>query len=73
MQIKLRHVEQSESKAFDEGPIGYVESLIGFIERSGGVYYEGSHQPFNSYQLVLDESGAYAEIIIGHDLDEPAE
>lgn len=68
MRIKIRHVEQATGGVdFTEIHFSELDKVIEMINRSGGVYYEGGTEPFHSYQLVLDETGAYAEIIIGED------
>jgi hypothetical protein len=67
MQIYLRHVDDLTAAPFTECAHDELDSVIALIQRSGGVYAHGDLCPFNSYQLVLDEGSAYAEIIVGED------
>lgn len=64
MQVRIRHIDEVEPVDFDEVHYDELPGLIEFIKRSGGVYTSGKHEPFHSYQLVLDGE-AYAEIVVG--------
>lgn len=67
MDIRLRHIEDIKAVPFATGEIGDVDSLMQWINASGGIYRDGKHQGSPCYQIVHDESGAYVEIIYGDD------
>lgn len=67
MEVRLRYVHEAEGKYFTDCSHDELEDVIAFVKRAGGVYCGGGEQEFHSFQLCLDETGAYAEIIIGDD------
>ncbi len=69
MEIRIRHEGQDTGMRFCDSGVGEVESVMASIKRSGGVYFEGEHCNEMSHQFVLDESGAYCEIVL-HDSPE---
>jgi hypothetical protein len=68
MQIRVRHVDESDPVDFTEVHYDEVQGLISFIEGCGGFYTNSQMEPYHSHQLVLDGE-AYLEIIVG---SEPA-
>lgn len=64
MQVKLRHIDESKAVPFTECRHDELNDVIALIKSSGGVYVDDT-LPFHSYQLVMDENEAWAEIIIG--------
>lgn len=67
MEIRIRHIDDATATHFTDCKHTELEDVISLVERSGGVYAKGDVAPFHSYQLVQDETGAYAEILIGTD------
>ena len=65
MKVKVRHIGQSDSKFFESCQFNELDGLIAFIRANDGFYFDGEICKFHSYQLVLDEDEAYAEIILG--------
>lgn len=64
MEVRIRHVEQVNSKRFCDVEVGAVEFVMDTLKMGGGVYFEGEYHPDMSFQYVLDETGAYCEIIL---------
>lgn len=68
MKIKIRHIDDAQAVDFCTvaGP-QELDSVMAFVNASGGVYDDsrGDTVPFHSYQLVLRDGEAYAEIVIG--------
>lgn len=64
MEVRIRHEEQAEAKPFCECEFGELQSVIDTLKRWGGVCFGGDHYADMGAQIVLDESGAYAEIIL---------
>jgi hypothetical protein len=70
VKVKIRHFEEADSVDFCEirSPFeSALKDLILFIKQSGGVYNEGDHEDFHSYQLVLEHGEAFVEILIGEE------
>ncbi len=67
MKVKIRHVDEAKPVPLCEIDHKELDLLINFIKQSGGFYFEGNQEPFNCYQLVMDDGEAYIEILIGED------
>ena len=67
MEIRIRHIDDATATHFTECRFDELSAVISLVNQSGGVYTKGETAPFHSYQLVQDESGAFAEIIVGDD------
>lgn len=65
MRVFMRHVDNSDSVFFTECEFDQIEAVLAELKRGGGVYCKGDHEMSLSYQFVLDEDDAYAEIIVG--------
>lgn len=67
MKVKIRHYEEAKSVNFCDIDYKELDLLINFVKQSGGVYFNGNQEPFNSYQLVMDDGEAYIEILVGEE------
>ena len=67
MNVYLRYAEEANGYLFTECAFDEIEQVMAEIKRGGGVYCDGGMCQDLSYQFVLDEGGAYAEIIVGSD------
>lgn len=67
MIVKLRDISESDPVYFEAIEFYQIDDLIEFIKKTGGVYSSkaSNELPFHSYQIVLDGSEAFAEIIVG--------
>ena len=67
MKVKIRHIDKSKAIPFTECRHDEIDSVIDVINNAGGVYCEGEIMPFNSYQIILNDTEAFVEIIVGKD------
>ena len=67
MKVKIRHIEEIKPVLLEDISYKDLDLLINFIEQSGGFYCNGNQEPFNCYQLVMDDGEAYIEIVVGED------
>lgn len=67
MNVYLRDVNEATGFLFTECDFDQITDVIAELKRGSGVYCNGSHVTDLSYQFVLDEESAYAEIIVGGD------
>jgi hypothetical protein len=72
MEVRIRHIDETtqDSRPFAEAKDeSKVCDLIDYINRCGGVYISerGDTFEFNSFQIVIDGSTAYVEIIVGEE------
>ena len=66
MEIKIRHMAEANGQYFTTCHHSELGEVIDFIKRAGGVFACGNDsEPFHSYQIVLDETGAWVEILVG--------
>ena len=73
MEVRIRHLDEASNenrpfaKAKNETE---VSELIDFIGRCGGVYIAESGDTFeyHSLRIVMDDSDAYVEIIVGEEI-----
>lgn len=64
MQVKLRHIDGAKAVPFTNCRHDELNDVIALVKQSGGVWVDDT-LPFHSYQLVMDETESWAEIIIG--------
>ena len=64
MQVLIRHENETEGRHFEACEPREVEELVAFLKRSGGVLHEGEWYTDLSYQFVLTNTAAFAEIIL---------
>lgn len=65
MKVFVREISGDTPYLFTECDPLKLDELIAFIKASGGFYASGAHREFNSYQLVIDDDKAFAEILVG--------
>ena len=67
MDYRIRRAEEGRAVPLCEAGIHEAEDVVATLRRSGGVWTGEDHITDISYQFVLDESGAYCEIILSDD------
>jgi hypothetical protein len=68
MKVYVRDIGSPNAVPFAEVEFFTLPGLIAFIKQSGGFEIPGAGPAlFHSYQLVLDEGEAYAEILVGEE------
>ena len=67
MIVRVRNINDGDSVYLIDCGYPELESMVNWIRSMGGFYHvpSGEMLPFHSYQLVLDDEHAYAEIIVG--------
>lgn len=68
MNVYLRDVDKSTGHLFCECAVDEIADVIAELKRGGGVYCNGSYITELSYQFVLGDNSAFAEIIVGGDV-----
>jgi len=67
MKVYMRRSDHAEGVPFCECQFNGIEKVLDVLKRGGGVYTLGDVVSDLSYQYVLDDAEAYAEIIVGVD------
>lgn len=65
--VRMRHVGDARSVHFATVEFDQLDSLIPTLQAWGGVLVRGVETEDMSAQIVLDETGAYFEILLGED------
>jgi len=68
MNVYLRDTNEATGFLFTECDFDQITDVIAELQRGGGVNCNGSYITDLSYQFVLDDNSAFAEIIVGGDV-----